>query len=319
MNDLISVIVPVYNVEKYLKRCIESIVNQTYKNIEIILIDDGSTDLSGKICDDYAKNNKKINVIHSENYGVSVARNKGLEIFNGTYVIFVDADDILLDDAVETLYTSIIQTKTDMCIGGIIIKKDGISTKHSKKKKDKIKVLNCQKDILDCILDDRFYSCYGKIIKRTIAKQIRFVEKRKIHEDGFFVFQCLLLCKSVAINNRDIYVYLFRADSACHEAFSKKFYDILYFKKRKIDRIKELYPEKEGMINQIAFKHDLALLNKMASCDSGYSLKEIMDIRRSVINEKKYMYIKSIKERIRIFLISYFFKVYLKIMQRNNK
>ena len=92
-KEKISVIIPVYNVEKYLKRCLDSVINQTYKNLEIILVDDGSTDNSGKICDEYAKNDKRIIVIHKENGGVSVARNIGLDICTGDYVNFIDSDD----------------------------------------------------------------------------------------------------------------------------------------------------------------------------------------------------------------------------------
>ena len=91
----ISIIIPVYQVEKYIKRCLDSILSQTYSNLEIILIDDGSRDMSGKICDEYAIKDSRIKVIHQDNAGVSVARNKGLDICTGDYVTFVDSDDFL--------------------------------------------------------------------------------------------------------------------------------------------------------------------------------------------------------------------------------
>ena len=94
-TDLISVIVPIYKVENYLKKCLDSIVNQTYKNLEIILIDDGSPDNCGKICDEYAKKDERIKVIHKENEGVSIARNAGLKIASGDYIAFVDVDESL--------------------------------------------------------------------------------------------------------------------------------------------------------------------------------------------------------------------------------
>ena len=93
--DLITVIIPVYNVEKYLKECLESIINQTYKNLEIILIDDGSTDASGEICDEYSKRDNRIRVVHKANGGLSSARNLGLDIANGEYVTFIDSDDYI--------------------------------------------------------------------------------------------------------------------------------------------------------------------------------------------------------------------------------
>lgn len=106
-DDLISVIVPVYNVEKYLHKCINSILNQTYKNLEIILIDDGSTDNSGKICDEYALKDNRIKVIHKENGGLSSARNAGLDICSGDYIGFVDSDDYIAEDMYEYLYVNL--------------------------------------------------------------------------------------------------------------------------------------------------------------------------------------------------------------------
>ena len=105
---LVSIIVPVYNVEKYLERCIDSLVNQTLKDIEIILVDDGSTDDSGNICDKYAKKDKRIKVIHKENGGLSDARNIGLSIANGRYLQFVDSDDFIHKQMIEILYNTII-------------------------------------------------------------------------------------------------------------------------------------------------------------------------------------------------------------------
>ncbi|HFI0794571.1 TPA: glycosyltransferase family 2 protein [Streptococcus suis] len=103
-EELVSVIVPVYNVEKYLVQCIDSIINQTYQNLEIILVNDGSTDNSGKICDEYAKKDSRIKVIHKENGGLSDARNKGLDFMTGEYVTLVDSDDYLEHNCIENLY-----------------------------------------------------------------------------------------------------------------------------------------------------------------------------------------------------------------------
>ena len=107
MEELISVIVPVYNVEKYVEKCVESIINQTYKNIEIILVDDGSTDNSGKIIDNISLKDNRIKVIHKENGGLSDARNAGLDICNGKYIGFVDSDDSIHKKMYEILYKNI--------------------------------------------------------------------------------------------------------------------------------------------------------------------------------------------------------------------
>ena len=115
--DLISVIVPVYNVEKYLNRCVDSIINQTYSNLEIILINDGSTDTSGKICDEYKKRDNRIHVIHQKNGGLSAARNAGIVIANGNYFIFVDSDDLIHPQCIEILYKVIKNDCSDIVIG----------------------------------------------------------------------------------------------------------------------------------------------------------------------------------------------------------
>lgn len=116
--DLISVIVPVYNVEKYLYSCIDSILAQTYNNLEIILIDDGSTDCSGKICDEYALKDSRILVIHKENQGLGLARNSGLEIAKGKYILFVDSDDYIHPKMVEELINNLVNVSADTCFCG---------------------------------------------------------------------------------------------------------------------------------------------------------------------------------------------------------
>ena len=115
-NPLITVIVPVYNVEKYLTRCVDSIINQTYKNLEIILVDDGSTDSSPAICDNYAKKDSRINVIHKQNNGASSARNAALDIASGDYIGFVDSDDYINRDMYASLFDSIVDSGSDMAI-----------------------------------------------------------------------------------------------------------------------------------------------------------------------------------------------------------
>ena len=144
VSPLISVIIPVYNVEKYLQRCLDSVIEQTYQNLEIILIDDGSTDHSGKICDDYAARDMRIHVIHQENQGLSIARNKGLDIAKGTYIAFVDSDDYILPEMYAKMLECIIENDVDFCVcqwqyeyadGRQVVQRDKISPaiygKHS--------------------------------------------------------------------------------------------------------------------------------------------------------------------------------------------
>lgn len=118
MSALVSVIVPVYNVEKYLRKCLDSLLEQTYKNIEVVMVDDGSKDSSGKICDEYAKRFENFYVVHKENAGLGMARNTGFEHINGQYVTFLDSDDYLENDCVEILYNTLLKQRVDMCKGG---------------------------------------------------------------------------------------------------------------------------------------------------------------------------------------------------------
>ena len=113
--DLISVIIPVYNTKKYLEQCIKSTLSQTYDNIEIILVDDGSTDGSGDICDKYAMENSNIQVVHKLNAGLGMARNTGLELVNGTYVAFLDSDDYISPHMIENLYKKILEENVSVC------------------------------------------------------------------------------------------------------------------------------------------------------------------------------------------------------------
>ena len=116
--DLITIVVPVYNVEKYISDCLDSLISQTYKNIEIILVDDGSTDMSGAICDRYTTLDARIKVIHKQNEGLGFARNTGLEVAQGKFVTFIDSDDMADADLVEKLVNGLYEENCDTCIGG---------------------------------------------------------------------------------------------------------------------------------------------------------------------------------------------------------
>jgi raffinose-raffinose alpha-galactotransferase len=119
MKPLVSVIIPVFNVEQYIERCVESVINQEYKNIEIILVDDGSTDQSGMLCDELATKDERIHVIHKKNGGLSSARNSGLEHASGEWVTFIDSDDWVTEDYVSGMYNTAEMSKADVVIGGV--------------------------------------------------------------------------------------------------------------------------------------------------------------------------------------------------------
>ena len=210
MDALISVLIPVFNVERYLSRCIESVIKQTYKNIEIILIDDGSKDKSGKICDKYAKKDDRIRVIHKENEGVSVARNLGMDSANGEYIIFVDSDDWIEQQAVELLFSQLSLYDSDLAIGNI--SKLTMLDKQKRKALFELKTfdLNESDDLL--LFFNSFIYWRGpwcKIYKTSLIKKhnIRFPIGVKFGEDSIFVLKYLSVIKTVVFFDKTIYVY----------------------------------------------------------------------------------------------------------------
>lgn len=177
MNDLISVIVPVYNVEKYLDECVQSLVNQTYKNLEIILVDDGSLDTSPKLCDDWAEKDNRIKVIHKNNSGVCDSRNAALDVVNGQYVSFVDSDDVALPNYIEELYSSL-QLNTDCGIAGCCaVQYDGTTTKPIFNKNwefDSVRFVEPEEFADRMLTMKSQHTVWCKLYKRNLFDTLRF-------------------------------------------------------------------------------------------------------------------------------------------------
>lgn len=184
-EELISVIVPVYNVEKYLNKCVESIINQSYKNLQIILIDDGSKDKSGKICDEYAKKDKRIEVTHKENAGVSAARNTGVEKAKGEWITFVDADDWIEKGLCSILYIKARQNDCEIAMCGYSRVVGSSSEVINFKEKETI--LNSKEYLIAALNPQTGVGfCHTKLIKKTVINEIRFQEKLKVGEDAIY-------------------------------------------------------------------------------------------------------------------------------------
>ena len=173
-NYKISVIIPVYNVEKYLKQCLDSVINQSYKNLEIIIVDDWSTDNSWKICDEYAEKDKRIKLIHQKNNGLSAARNTWLKIATGEYVWYIDSDDFVELDMYEKLYDSIVSTKSELAICNRYIGKNDGNRIQNTKFPDREIITS------DTALQYFYDSMYvwNKLYKRDIINDLDFVETR---------------------------------------------------------------------------------------------------------------------------------------------
>lgn len=204
-SSLVSIIVPVYNVEKFLNRCVKSLVNQTYRNIEIILVDDGSTDASGQLCDEWKSLDDRILVIHKENSGISSARNAGLQVAAGEYISFVDSDDYVDDNMIDVLYNNILLYETDISV----INYKSFSDKEMPKfcSKNKVKVLK-GKDILRwALVRNNTYCSVRFLFPRKLLRGIVFDEEVKRGEDQKFNFQILSNARCIAISTYQGYFY----------------------------------------------------------------------------------------------------------------
>lgn len=258
IEPIVSVIVPVYNVELYLKRCLDSIIKQTLANIEIILVDDGSTDNSGKICDEFAQKDFRISVIHKKNGGLSSARNAGLNIAKGKYIGFVDSDDWINQDYYENLYNIAKKTKSD-----IVSCKFNKSSKYKENSHIKINendfTIEDGKKFRETYLSSAmkggisWVPVWSKIYKRRILNDIRF-EEGMIYEDVMFNWRVLNKENvTISLTSYKGYYYFKNPKSITNSEFSKKIFDLIkgtdYLKKyyccetECLDKLLETYRE----------------------------------------------------------------------------
>lgn len=237
----ISVIVPVYNVENYLTKCVDSILQQTFTDLEIILVDDGATDRSGEMCDAYAKKDARIKVIHKENGGLSDARNVALDQAQGKYIGFVDSDDFITSDMYEVLYHNLQTAQADLSVIGIhhmYYHDRALPTQPNE-----VLVVE-QKEALKLMLlgQKMNASANPKLYKRELFANLRF-PKGKLIEDAFTIVDILFQCQKVVIDTAEKYIYYHRADSITSKTFSEKYLDIIEAWERNERLIVATYPD----------------------------------------------------------------------------
>ena len=223
-NSVITIIVPVYNVEKYLRKCIDSILCQTYENLQIILVDDGSTDDSGAICDEYGVKDNRIEVIHKANGGLSSARNAGLNIAIGEYVAFVDSDDYIANDMVETACNAITCQNADICIFNIkwIYENGDVYDKVSPSPISDELITKDQAFNKLCSSTYFYYvTVVNKLYKRAVFNNLRF-PVGKLHEDEFTVHYIFNACEKIVSVKKELYFYVQRENSIMHSRVSIK-------------------------------------------------------------------------------------------------
>lgn len=242
MNQpLISVIVPIYNVEKYLDRCVESIVNQTYKKLEIILVDDGSPDNCPQMCESWAEKDKRIKVVHKENGGLSDARNAGMPFATGEIISFIDSDDWIELDMFEKMLNRMQKDNSDIVSCGVKwVEEDGSLIRDVTSENEILDNKTAMKELLN---DSKLKQhVWNKIYKYDMIKNIPF-EKGKYHEDVFWSYQIVGIAKKVSIIKESFYNYVQRSNSIMGEGFSVKRLDALDANRMRCEYMKEHFPE----------------------------------------------------------------------------
>lgn len=217
-DPLISVIIPVYNVEKYLKRCLDSVINQTYKNLEIILVDDGSTDDSGKMCDEYAKKDKRIKIVHKKNGGLSSARNCGIEKAKGEFLTFVDSDDEITANYVRFLFELIREFDVKMSIASYSVVTEHRVIDYSRGRK--ALTLTTEETLRRMLVEDGFtVSACSKMYSSDLFAKIRYPDSETF-EDNATTHKLILMCSKIAYGDKSIYKYYIRKGSLTTKEFS---------------------------------------------------------------------------------------------------
>ncbi|MDQ0413809.1 glycosyltransferase family 2 protein [Mesobacillus stamsii] len=262
--EKISVIIPVYKVEKYLHQCIESIIKQTYNNLEIILVDDGSPDNCGELCDEYMKKDNRIKVIHKENGGLSDARNAGINIATGDYIGFVDSDDFIETDMYEFLYRLIKKHNADISICGISRFQNEVSI--NKETYEEI-CFTSELAIKEILNDYKFHShACDKLFKAELFKTIRF-PKGKLYEDVYTAYKLFYNANKIAFNSTPKYYYRITDGSISNSIFSTRDLDLIEASEQLLEFVEDKYPHMLNIQINTYVRHNVALLRKIVDAD----------------------------------------------------
>lgn len=307
MEDVISIIVPVYKVEAYLDECIQSIVQQTYSNLEIILVDDGSPDSSGAKCDDWAGKDNRIKVIHKENGGLSDARNAGLDIATGDYIAFVDSDDWILPEMYERLLSTLRKENADICACNIL-------ACYSDQK------VNCgcsqyvvgdSEKILSMLYADTVYpvSALNKVYHRSLWEKFRF-PVGKICEDAFTTYLLIDKAEKIVQIPEALYCYRIRENSIMTSKFSAKKMDEEEAWKCNYEFIAIHYPKLKKAAFDFYLQKVMVLLKTIPKDERNTFRKEYQTLRRILKQNLWYILFKSqIKAKQRIKLVIDYFSI----------
>lgn len=265
-TPLISVILPVYNVEVYLERCIKSVCEQTYKNLEILLIDDGSTDSSGVICDNYAEEDKRIRVFHKKNGGLSDARNYGIKNASAEWVSFIDSDDFVDRDYIQYLFELIVKYDTDMSICQHRVCFENGKQKEYGTNGD---ILLTNKKCIEKMLyhDVIDTSAWGKLYRTRLFNEVQY-PKGKLFEDIATTYALMLQCKDIAVGLESKYNYILRKNSIVYGSFNPKKLDLLEMTDQMARNVLNYYPDLEKAVMRRRVYARFSTLNQMLNIEN---------------------------------------------------
>ena len=288
MADLISVIVPVFNVEAYLGKCIDSILVQSYRDFEVLLIDDGSTDGSGAICDDYANRYDNIIAHHKENSGASDARNHGLSMAGGNLVCFVDSDDLVRQDYLRSMYDNLKRTGADIAISRIETWKDGAQEPDllSGATSD-AEVVDGKEALLRVLYNEVSVSPCGKLYKAGLFAGGGFPRGR-MYEDVLATPSILMQCKSAVIDGSAHYCYRMRRESTSHEPLTERSFDRFELAREVHDAVMAAYDDGEftAAARRYLVCHALSVL-RMDDEEGVSTADRLEELRKVVKSEGK--------------------------------
>ena len=322
MDPLVSIIIPVYMVETTLERCLDSVLAQTYTNFEVILVDDGSPDRCGEICDDYAKNDNRFRVIHKENGGLSDARNNGIDRSKGDYLTFIDSDDYVRSNYVEFLLSLIQEEDADMSCGKHNVIYDNAVLKRYTGKKY---VMN-SREALDMLLyqEDMDVSAWAKMYSRALFSDIRYPVGKK-YEDAATTYKLIDKAGKIVLDSRPIYNYVIRDDSITTSQFNSSKIELIDATKEMTEYIRQKYPDLRKACNSrmvYAYQSTLAATVFTEDVDRSIVSKLVEYIRK---NGKAVLLDPRVQFRNKIGIVASFFgygvfrqcmRLYLKIRNR---
>ncbi|MBR1796582.1 MAG: glycosyltransferase family 2 protein [Clostridiales bacterium] len=236
----ISVIIPVYNVEKYLRKCLDTVINQTFSDLEIILIDDGSTDGGLSVCKEYESLDQRVHVYHKPNGGLSSARNYGIDKATGEYIGFVDSDDYISEDMYEVLYRNIITYNADISLCGLYDIYNGIPQKVNN---DHLVIEANAEETIKIVMESEITSvtAVNKLYKRELFDKVRYPEG-KVSEDAFVIVDLLMECNKAVITSDQKYYYIHREGSITTLKFRPQHLHVLEAYEKNYRLIEKSYP-----------------------------------------------------------------------------